>query len=195
MSKKGEGSEVDQQLVRALAHPLRVQVLGVLERGPNSPKRISAEIDVPLGNVSYHVNVLQECGCIELVDKRPARGAVEHFYRAKPDSGIGSRAWRAVPRSLRGDSAADALNAFTGRAIEALQAGTMQSREGSGVHWISLNVDEPGWQEVRRILEGVEKRFCAVGEKSTARLEGALTGTPVVVAVAAFEMPKGEVGS
>lgn len=195
MAKKDEGSEVDQLLVKALAHPLRVRLLKILERGPSSPKRMSDEIGEPLGNVSYHVNVLQECGCIEFVRSRPARGAVEHFYRAKIEKGVGSRIWQTVPDSLRGDAAADALDAFAGRAIEALQAGTMQSRDGSGVNWISLNVDEAGWQEVLHILKGVEDRFRTVAEESAARFEEGAVGIPLVLAVAAFEMPQGATGS
>jgi DNA-binding transcriptional ArsR family regulator len=197
MGQKGEGGGVDQELVRALAHPLRVRVLEVLEKGPSSPKRIADELDVRLGNVSYHVGVLAECGCIELVDRRQARGAVEHFYRVKPERGIGSGAWKAVPASLRGNVAADAFNAFSRRAIEALQADTVESRQASGVTWMSLSVDETGWEELLRILEDVEVRFRAVVERSAARLEKDLAGVaiPAVVAVVAFEMPQGEAGS
>jgi predicted transcriptional regulator len=78
------GDEGEQDLVRALAHPLRLQILQILGKGPSSPKRISDLVGEPLSNVAYHVRVLIRCNCIQLVDTRPARGAVEHIYKVKP---------------------------------------------------------------------------------------------------------------
>lgn len=70
--------------MRAFAHPLRIQILQILGDGPSSPKRISETLGEPLSNVSYHVRVLSKCNCVQLVDTRPARGAVEHIYEVKP---------------------------------------------------------------------------------------------------------------
>jgi DNA-binding transcriptional ArsR family regulator len=49
MGEKDEGGEFDQKMVRALAHPLRVEILRQLEEGPSSPKRISDRIGEKLG--------------------------------------------------------------------------------------------------------------------------------------------------
>jgi DNA-binding transcriptional ArsR family regulator len=187
MGKQDEGGEVDQQIVRALAHPLRIEILRVLEKGPSSPSRIAEVLMERLGNVSYHVTVLLSCDCIELFDTKPVRGAVEHLYKVKPQGALGSRTWQEVPPSLRTSSAGNALAGFTSRAIEALEAGTVESREGSGLSWLPLIVDEAGWKELRRILDGFEERFHAVAEKSAKRLENPQDGTPVIVAIAAFE--------
>lgn len=82
MGARGEAG--DQDLVRAFAHPLRIQILQILGDGPSSPKRIADLLEQPLSNVSYHVRVLSKCNCVQLVDTRPARGAVEHIYEVKP---------------------------------------------------------------------------------------------------------------
>lgn len=140
-----------------------------------------------LGNVSYHCRVLLECGCIELSETRPTRGSVEHFYRAVPAPGIGSRTWQEIPSALRGDMAAAAVDGLTTRAIAALQAGTFQSRKGSAVSWSPMTVDEEGWSELLKILEGVEERFHLVAKRSAERFQASSEGIPVVVAVAAFE--------
>jgi hypothetical protein len=71
MGTKDEGSEVDQQMVRALAHPLRVEILRMLEKGPSGPKRLADRMGEKLGNVSYHMRVLHKCECIELVETIP----------------------------------------------------------------------------------------------------------------------------
>lgn len=192
MGKKDEGGEVDQQMIRALAHPLRVEILRLLEEGPSGPKRLSDRMGEKLGNVSYHMKVLHKCGLIELVETIPQRGAVEHIYKLKGQGAIGSRTWKAVPPSLRTHYAGSALADFTTRAVEALDAGTAESREGSGVTWLPLTVDEQGWKELRRVLDSVEERFRAVAEKSAERMDGPRSGIPVIVAVAAFEIASGK---
>lgn len=184
--------EVDQRMVRALAHPLRVRILRQLEEGPNGSKRLADRMGEKLGDVSYHMKVLLKYDCIELVETIPRRGAVEHIYSLKPLGAVGSRMWKAVPPALRTRYAGTALAAFTTRAVEALDAGTVQSREGSGVTWLPLSVDEQGWRELQGVLDNVEKRSRAVADKSAERMEGPRDGFPIVVAVAAFEIATGE---
>lgn len=69
-------------LAKAVAHPLRVRILTVLENTTSSPNQLAHELDAPLGNVSYHVKTLLEYECVELAKTEPRRGAVEHFYRS-----------------------------------------------------------------------------------------------------------------
>lgn len=192
MSKRDGEGEVDQNMVRALGHPLRVEILRLLEEGPSGPKRLSDRIGEPLGSVSYHMKVLFRCECVELIETIPSRGAVEHIYKLKPRGAIGSGTWKEVPPALRTHYAGSTLAAFTSRAIEALDAGTAESREGSGVTWLPLDVDEQGWKELHRVLGNVEKRFRGIADKSAERMNGAKAGIPVIVAVAAFEAASGK---
>jgi DNA-binding transcriptional ArsR family regulator len=74
-------------LLRALRHPLRRRILRRLADGENaSPRELSAALDQSLSNVSYHVRVLVDCAAVTLVNARPARGSVEHFYRSTVDA-------------------------------------------------------------------------------------------------------------
>lgn len=192
MSGRNREGEVDQQMVRALAHPLRVEILRLLEEGPSGPKRLSDRIGESLGNVSYHMKVLFRCDCIELIETIPSRGAVEHIYKLKPRGVVGSETWKNVPPALRAHYAGNTLSGFTHRAVEALDAGTFESRAGSGLTWLPLNVDEEGWKELRRVLGNVEKRFRAIADKSAERTDDPGDGVPVIVAVAAFEVAGGK---
>jgi DNA-binding CsgD family transcriptional regulator len=72
---------IDQRLAKALTHALRERALNLIARGIASPKAIAAELDLDVRSVAYHVRVLRELGCIELVDTHQHRGAVEHVYR------------------------------------------------------------------------------------------------------------------
>lgn len=79
----GNNSQViDQRLVKAVAHPLRVEVLeAIISQGEVSPTQIATNLEQELGKVSYHVNVLRSCEVIELARTRQRRGALEHFFR------------------------------------------------------------------------------------------------------------------
>jgi DNA-binding transcriptional ArsR family regulator len=78
----------DNDLLTALRHPLRRQILRRMaesEDQPISPRELSGELTQPLSNVSYHVRVLVECEAVRLVDTKPVRGSMQHFYRIAID--------------------------------------------------------------------------------------------------------------
>lgn len=80
MSKK----EKNDAVVKAVAHPIRREILRRLEANPNggmSPKMFADVLDQPLGDVSYHIRALADAGVLKLVNTKPRRGALEHFYK------------------------------------------------------------------------------------------------------------------
>ena len=82
---KSDGRVIDQRLVRAVSHPLRVEVLeAIVNEGEISPTLVATKLKQDLGKVSYHVGVLKSCEVIELAKTRPRRGALEHFFRPAP---------------------------------------------------------------------------------------------------------------
>ena len=98
-SKRGE--KLEQRLFKALAHPLRFQALIILSERVASPNELSKELGEGLSQVSYHVKVLLESDCIELVKTEPRRGAVEHYYRATSRAFLSDDEWATLPDSVR----------------------------------------------------------------------------------------------
>jgi DNA-binding transcriptional ArsR family regulator len=81
-----DGNTDDNELLIALRHPLRRQILrAMVEQDPISPRQISDELHEPLSNISYHVRVLADCGAVTLVDTTPVRGSMQHFYSPSID--------------------------------------------------------------------------------------------------------------
>ena len=73
----------DTDLLAALRHPLRRRILRLMADGETvSPRELAAALRAPLSNVSYHVRVLAERSALTLVETRPSRGSVQHFYRS-----------------------------------------------------------------------------------------------------------------
>jgi DNA-binding transcriptional ArsR family regulator len=76
-----DGNTDDNELLVALRHPLRRQILrAMVEEDRTSPRQIADALKEPLSNVSYHVRVLADCGAVTLVDTTPVRGSMQHFY-------------------------------------------------------------------------------------------------------------------
>lgn len=180
--------QIDSSLVRALSHPLRVEILQVLNEREASPNELMDMLEQPLGNVAYHARVLEKCGVIEEIRTAQRRGAVEHYFRAVPRSYIGHQDWRKVPRSVRSEITGASLESFVNRVVEAMQAGTIDDREDTTLNWMTMAVDEVGWVQATEVLDEALTRLQSVHEQSRQRLE--MTegqGTAMIVGLAAFE--------
>lgn len=93
-----------ERVLRALASELRIEILDAMIAGSRSPVQVSRRLELPLGTVAYHVRFLREAGLITIVEKRPARGAVENLYDV---TDLGRRARTAVTgllQAVAGDS-------------------------------------------------------------------------------------------
>lgn len=181
---------IDQRLVRALSHPLRVRILEVLTERIASPNSLSEELEANLSHVAYHTRTLDRCGCLDLVDTAQRRGATEHFYKAVPDSFVGDRSWRRVPRVALGGVSGASLQTFIDKAIAALEAGTLDGRDDTVLSWMPLLLDEAGWNEVVGILEDATDRILAAQQRSDSRLadpEARRGAISTVVSLAGFE--------
>lgn len=180
---------IDQRLVRAVAHPLRIQILEALTDHVASPNALAGQLETGLSDVAYHTRALDRYGALELVDTAQRRGATEHFYKAKPEAFVSGPMWRKVPRTLRGGVSAATLQTFLDKAIAALEAGTLDGRDDTVLRWMPLFLDEEGWKEVASILEEATKLMLAAHLRSQDRLteSGGQGAVSTVVGMAAFE--------
>jgi predicted ArsR family transcriptional regulator len=66
---------------KALAHPIRTDVLAYLRRhGRVSPHELAEHWGIPLGTVSYHFRRLHELGFVQVDARSTRRGTVVHHY-------------------------------------------------------------------------------------------------------------------
>jgi len=71
-------TRVDQ--VRALAHPLRTTIMGLLAERPASVAEIAEATGRPKGTVAHHVGVLHRAGLLQVVRTRRVRAVEERYY-------------------------------------------------------------------------------------------------------------------
>ena len=139
-------------MAKALAHPLRVQLLSLLNEGVASPNELAKKLDEPLTNVSYHVRMLHDLGCIELVETEPRRGALEHYYRAIMRPFFADKDWKRLPKNARGSISDAVLQLVWEDAAEAIKTGLFDEREDRHLSRSVLCVDKQGWEELNQLL-------------------------------------------
>jgi DNA-binding transcriptional ArsR family regulator len=167
--KRETASAVDSRLAKALAHPLRVQLLAGLNEGVASPNELAKRLGEPLTNVSYHVRMLHDLGCIELVDTEPRRGALEHYYRAVVRPFFGERDWKRLPKNARNSISDAVLQLVWEDAAAAIKGGTFDERDDRHLSRSVLVVDEQGWEELHDMLAETLDRAMQIQADSASR--------------------------
>ncbi|HEX7245105.1 MAG TPA: hypothetical protein VF245_06015 [Solirubrobacterales bacterium] len=119
---------IDQRLIKALAHELRVHILAILNDRMASPKELSEELEEGLSQVSYHVKVLKDLECIEMIKTEPRRGAVEHYYQASQKVFIPAWMMRLMPKTVQRGMFSDVLDDIEEDVSTSLSAGTFDKR-------------------------------------------------------------------
>jgi DNA-binding transcriptional ArsR family regulator len=186
--KKATG--VDQKLVKALAHPLRVEILTILNERMASPNELSKELNEGLSQVSYHVKVLKDFECIEMVKTEPRRGAVEHYYRATSRAYLTDRDWTNLPDSIKPGLSAAGLDMIVEDVGEAIGSGTFNKRDDVHISWTPGLVDEQGWEETTELINDTLEKAVRIFAGSAKRItKSGEEGIPTSVVLLNYETP------
>jgi DNA-binding transcriptional ArsR family regulator len=190
---KAPAATIDLRMAKALSHPIRVQILTILHKRVASPNQIAQEIGEGLSQVSYHVKVLKEFECVELVRTEPRRGAVEHFYRAAARSFLTDNDWKSLPDAVRQSISAVIVQMVAQDALDALGAGTFDSREDRHLSRTPLILDEEGWSDIASLLANTLDRVLEIQVESSSRLaKNGEKGILSRVEILHFESPEPE---
>jgi DNA-binding transcriptional ArsR family regulator len=84
--------ERDRRHLRALSHPVRLQVLSLLTGTTMSSTELAKDMGMSQAAVSFHVRQLADAGLIELAETRSVRGGQEKRYRLAAQQGTDGRA-------------------------------------------------------------------------------------------------------
>lgn len=189
----------DTETVKALSHPLRVQILRLLEEKDGSPVEIATALGLPVNRVSYHMRQLARFDLIKLVKTTPRRGAVEHHYRLQARPRISDKAWGQVPEIVK--------QAMTGAAVEQILTLVHTSAAGGGfdradahLSRTDMTLDEQGWKELAAELSAMLDRVEKIHGQSLERLkkadhEGESKGTLVMALLETMDAPDAPPGS
>jgi DNA-binding transcriptional ArsR family regulator len=187
-------SEIDDpRLVKALAHPLRIRILGILERRSATPKELAEMLDVPLENLSYHVRALRDFGFIKLERRRMVRGAVEHRYGMVARPRITAHAWEQLPAIVREALDAASLDQIRDVVTRAAAQDKM-SRPESHITRRVARLDEQGLAEMSEVVTQVVDKLVEIEKRSVQRLRRHKSQEiPTVLIAMLFDAPDDDV--
>ena len=168
--QKREG--IEQVVAKAFAHPLRVQILIILNEKTASPNMLAQQLDQSLNLVAYHVRVLEKYDCIELVDTKQRRGATEHFYRATRRQFLTDSEWARLPKSLRPGLSGAMLKSAFDDVEEAVDRDTFDELEDRHLSRTPMVVDKQGWKDTADLLAGTLDRLLEIQTEANERLAG-----------------------
>jgi DNA-binding transcriptional ArsR family regulator len=180
---------IDQRIMKALSHPLRVRMLTLLNQKVSSPSELAEELDEPLGNVSYHMRFLADLNMVKLVRTEPRRGAVEHYYEALEPPLISDDDWAQLPAALRRSLSDSTLSDIARDLKGAAKAGGFD-RQNIHVSRTALTLDEQAWDELSEMLSDVMDRARRLQEQSNKRMKRS-EGTTIPTALVLMQFEGG----
>lgn len=192
--RETDAIRVTVQLMRALSHPMRIQISAELNKPDviTSPSKFAEKYGLSLSKVSYHFTELKKYGCLEIADEQPVRGATEHFYRASKRLLFHSDEWSGMPEIFKNGVAARALSDFLNISREAIEAGTFAARDDSQFNWAMIRVDELGWVKVVNIVADALEAILAVEKECKPRIKAGAEAFNATIGLGAYESPPAE---
>jgi len=194
VATRAQRRQATQNRIKALSHPLRAEAFRLIrDQGPLSPRGLSKELEADVRAVSYHVRKLREFNCIEEVETRQVRGAIEHFYRATEEHMIDTEEWgelaEAEPQMAQALTD-DFMQSVVDDYSTSRRAGVVALDEEFWIVRTPLVLDSPGILEVLDASRTYENEVLEIAARSAQRRSA--SGTSPVRAshsVAFFKMP------
>lgn len=186
IKKRSELEPVDQRLIKAMAHPLRVQILTLTNERPWSPSDTAKELDEGLSQVSYHFKVLRKLGCIEVVRTEPRRGAIEHYYKAVQRIIVPEGMAAELPKSARLELLSKVIRDSEKDVHESLKAGTFYERDDLHASWTPMDLDDQGCQDLHARFDEFLEDALKIGGDSANRIAEGAKSIPISVVGFAF---------
>lgn len=168
-SDKAAEAAVDVRVIKALGHPLRQRILQALNQEVASPSELATKLEEPLGNVSYHVKILESCDAIELVRTAPVRGALEHFYRATMRARLDEKHWSMLPESIRRELFDQTIQQIWGHMTAAAEKGGFDDPK-TAVAWVDLEFDDEAYGQLTEELTALLDRATDLQAEAAVRL-------------------------
>jgi predicted transcriptional regulator len=192
---KGKKLSLKHRLIKALGHPLRWQLLSLLNEREWSPNELSEELVEGLTQVSYHVKVLRDFELIEMTRTEPRRGAVEHYYRAIERAYLPTEISKNLPQSGRDIIANKVLEDIDQDLGSAIKSRKFYERADHHVTWTPDLLDEKGCAKANDLADEFVKRFIEIGVESRSRQAESVDASELIPVSAALLVFPSNTGS
>jgi DNA-binding transcriptional ArsR family regulator len=187
---KSATATTETTLATIVAHPTRARAFSILAERTASPVEIAQEIGKDVGHVGYHVRKLQELNLIELVDERPVRGAVEHFYRAIARPFVNEKEFAEMSLDDREAVTRYLLQLHVADVSRSMDEHVFDARPDHWMIRLPMVVDEEGFKELGALHAEMYERTLDIQARSDERRTGTDDeGIPTMSTNMFFETP------
>lgn len=155
-------------VAKAYSHPLRIEILGLLDNRIASPRQLATELNASLSVTSYHVRQLRAAKLIRLVRRRQVRGAIEHHYTANVRPTITDAGWARLPRIVKRAWLGGKI-AQVGKEVAAAAGSGGFDHEDMHMSRTSIRVTPEAWKQAAEILARALREIEVLGEEGAAR--------------------------
>lgn len=156
----------DAAALKALADPMRMQILLELAHEPKTVKQVAARLDTGPTRLYYHFKILERAGLIRVTERRIVSGIEERTYAATAQS------WTSEPGSTSPAEEAEIVDALV-EVVRAELEIAIAARSGEelgdpastvpSLVLTRLALSEEDVAEVQRRLEGIMEDFGETG--------------------------------
>jgi DNA-binding transcriptional ArsR family regulator len=185
-----EPDYVDDELAKAIGHPVRALILAEANDRVMSPSQFAKRHQLDLSAVSYHFRELEKYGCLEEVAKVPVRGANQHFFKATRGALFDGKDWEQLPETVRNRWSGKTMTHLLEAISAAMAEETFDERPDRALAWNEEIIDEQGWQTIANIFRDATYQTMREAEAAEKRVEaGESEAMPVSWAFLFFKSP------
>lgn len=179
------------ELSKALADPLRSEILTLLSKRTASPTEIAKELDAELTRVSYHCRYLVKLNCAELVKEERARGWVRSIYRATTRNFVSDSTAKAMHPAVADSYAGQVWKEVVSGIKLAAESGSLDTQGPLELSCLEVHVDEAGYGNVLAILERAREEIIQEQAESGGRIASSReSAQPVSITLLGFRLPE-----
>jgi DNA-binding transcriptional ArsR family regulator len=161
------------KLAQIVNNGWRSRILAELCRREMSPSQFVAEVGGELSTISRHFRWLERSRSIELAREERGgrrRGAAERVFRTAAPTRFDSPEWAGLPLECREIWTRNAVAVYFTRVIDAVGAGTFDSRGDRHFSWDAVVLDRRAWREVTDRLDEILDWLVDLAGESESRL-------------------------
>lgn len=174
----------------AWTHETRIHAISVLTDRTASPAEIARELDREIRHVTYHIEVLQDLGLVELVRTEPAAGGrtIQKFYRATQRIWFDREAWTQMTGPKAKITAA--IMALINQDIAiSMRAGVFDGKENH-ISRTPMLLDEAGYEELIEFLKSALVEIFEIKERAAARITKDSKTVMTITNIIQFDLPE-----
>lgn len=156
---------------KAIAHPVRTDILTVLHDGPASKSILSKEVDMPISGLSHHIETLLDVNAIEEAFSKKVGNHDVVFYQPLATSTFLEKDLAQLTPEQRHEFFRVVLQSITAESLAALRAGHFADDPRVSAAWDRVLLDDEGFSDLDSSCTDFISRLHAIAAEADKRMQ------------------------